>query len=86
MADSFWASILAIVKSDFSLVGAVYELVQDDDVSRVDFLPEGPTGRGGQDVGAALEAEGLDVGTVVHQRGHVLVSASMSVTTSNKIP
>ena len=50
------ATFRAVIKGDLSAVGAVNELVYDDQVSRVDVLPEGTTGRGDQQVSAALHA------------------------------
>ena len=55
----------AVVKRGLSLEGAVDELVEDDNVSRVDILSEGATGRGSKDVRAAFLFQGVDIGTVV---------------------
>lgn len=73
------APFLAVVESGLSLVSAVYELVQDDNIPRVDVFSEGATGRGGQDVSTAKETEGFYVGSVVHVGWHEVVFAAMSV-------
>ena len=57
--------MLAVVKCLIPSVCSVDELIEDDDVSRMNVLTEGATGRCGNDVGAALLPEGINVGPVV---------------------
>ena len=73
-----WTTIPAVVKRLISSVGAVYELVQYDDVPRVYVFPEGATGCRGDDVCAALLAKSVNVGSVVDVAWHVLVFATVS--------
>ena len=72
-------TIPAVVKRLISSVGAVYELVQYDDVPWVYVFPEGATGCCGDDVCAALLAKSINIGSVVDVAWHVLVFATMSV-------
>lgn len=60
----------------------VNELVQNDKVSWVNFLPQGAAGSGHQDVGAAACLQGPQVGSVVHIGGHDGVLAAVSTGTS----
>ena len=71
-------TILAVIKRLVSSVGAVYELVQYDNVPRVYVFPEGATGCRGDDVRAALLAKSVNVGSVVDVAWHVLVFATVS--------
>ena len=57
--------MLAIVKCLITAVRSVDELIEDDDVSRMDVLAEGATGCRGDNVGASLLPEGVDIGPVV---------------------
>ena len=72
------ASILPIVERGLTAVGAVYELVHDDHVPRADLLTQGAASGRHDDVGAALQAQGLNVGPVVDLGGHYVVPATMS--------
>ena len=78
MANPIRTAWFPVIEGRLPTISPVHELVYDDDVSRVDLTLQGATGRGGQDVGAPLLAEGLDVGSVVDLGGHQVVLASMS--------
>ena len=70
--------MFAVVKCLFPLVCSVDELVQYNDVTRVDVFPQRATCRRGDDVCTSLLPEGVNVGTVVDQAWHVLVLPTVS--------
>ena len=59
-------------------MGAVYKLVDNDQVSRVDVFPQGTTSRSGEHVRAALQSQRLHIGTVVDEGRHHVVPSTMS--------
>lgn len=70
--------MLAVIKCLIPSVRSIDELIKDDDVSRMNVLTKGATGCCGNDVGATLLPEGIDVGPVVDQTWHMLVHPTVS--------
>ena len=78
LASTQGAARFPVVERRLALEGPVDKLVQYDHIPGVYVLLEGPTGGGGQDMGAALPVECPQVGTVVDVGGHDGVPAVMS--------
>ena len=69
--------MLAVVKRLISSVCSIDELIENDNVARMDVLAEGATCCRGDNVSAALLPEGINVGSVVNVAWHVLMSSTM---------
>lgn len=77
VADPGRTEAVSVVESGLPAVGAVHELVEDEDVPGAHILAQGPAGGGGQHVRAALQAQRLNVGTVVDEGGHQVMLATV---------
>jgi len=78
VANTTWTLCLAVVEGLQAFGGPVDEIVWHNQVARLDFLAQGATGRGHNQVGAAHVAQSPDVGAVVDIGGHDVVLAAMS--------
>lgn len=76
-------NMIAVRTSVFPLRSPVNELVDDDDISRLDLLSQWAAGCGGQQMCTAFFSERPDVGPVVHVCWHYGVLSPMSTFDTN---
>lgn len=67
----------AVVERAHALVGAVDEVVEDDNVARLDLAPQAPGGRGGDHVRAIQHLQRVDVRSIVDVRWRQRVRLAM---------
>ena len=79
MGHPDWTPGSPVKESKGTFGGAVYELVDEDNVSRVDVFLERAAGRGDYHVGTAFLLQSVYVGSVVDLGGREAVLSPMSV-------